>query len=97
MNEEQRLERLRALYELQRTSGEETGAIDAELIFDLLGGLRAHRAQLAKTITLEILPDPGQLPERAGPREFFRVAGDPALYIGNGPARPLTKLEPTSL
>lgn len=43
VNEEGRLEELREQYEAEKATGESTGAIDAELIFDILLGFRSLR------------------------------------------------------
>lgn len=46
INEETVLARLRAQYEAEKVSGEPTGAINAELIFDLLDATRKSRRRL---------------------------------------------------
>jgi hypothetical protein len=45
-------------------------------------------------LTLNVVATPAGLPASANPRQWFRVQGDPAVYIGNGAGQPLTKLVP---
>jgi hypothetical protein len=46
------------------------------------------------TITLTAVATFADLPVDATSRQWFRVVGDPAVYIGNGVGLPLTKLVP---
>jgi predicted component of type VI protein secretion system len=46
------------------------------------------------TITITAVATLADLPAEASSRRWFRVVGDPAVYIGNGVGQPLTKLVP---
>jgi hypothetical protein len=53
-------------------------------------------------VRLDVVANVGDLPANAGPRQFFRVATGTvadrtALYVGNGPNLPLSKLVPVAL
>ena len=43
-------------------------------------------------IRLQVVADITDLPVNASPLQWFRVQGDPAIYIGNGPTLPLRKV-----
>lgn len=47
--------------------------------------------------TITIVATVGDLPASAGPREWFRVVGDPFIYVGNGQGAPLRKIPTQAL
>jgi hypothetical protein len=54
-------------------------------------------AAAAKMLNLTVVPSVAGLPASASARQWFRVAGDPAVYVGNGAGQPLTKLVPVAI
>lgn len=56
--------------------------------------LDALEATAATVLTVTVVANLGALPATANVRRWYRVAGDPAVYIGNGAGQPLTKLVP---
>lgn len=100
VDEQSRLDRLRQQYEAEQASGEVTGAIDAELIFDLLNAIRDFRARLValeQQVNRAAIVD--QLPANAPFGTLIRLRGDAtgALYQGNGQNQPLSKLLPVAI
>lgn len=57
----------------------------------------AIETALPKAVTITVLANPAGLPAAATPRQWFRVQGDPGVYVGNGAGQPLTKLIPVAL
>jgi hypothetical protein len=55
---------------------------------------RLGTLETTPVFSMNVVASAGALPAAAGVRQWFRVAGDPAVYVGNGPGRPLTKLTP---
>lgn len=91
IDEDTRLARLRAVYEAQKASGEETGAIDAELLHDAIVWVRSLRDRVSALEQggAEVVP---ALPAAAPAGHFLVMAGDTNLYIGAGANRPLRKI-----
>jgi hypothetical protein len=48
-------------------------------------------------VTATVVGSVSALPESASPTSWFRVAGDPAVYVGNGQGQPLRKLQTVAL
>lgn len=46
----------------------------------------------AGTLRLELVANVAGLPQAAQPLQWYRVAGDPAVYVGNGAGKPLRKI-----
>ena len=44
---------------------------------------------IADRVRIEVVTE---LPASAGINRMFRMAGDPAIYVGNGPGNPLRKI-----
>lgn len=61
---------------------EEGVALDARL--DTIEDVQAIR--------LTVVANPAALPASAGVLQWYRVTGDPAVYVGNGAGQPLRKL-----
>lgn len=53
---------------------------------------RLETIEGAQVIRLTVLPNLAALPASAGVLQWFRVTGDPAVYVGNGAGVPLRKL-----
>lgn len=65
-------------------------------------GERVRALEQAPTVTLELVATIGALPAEAGPRELFRVtsgtlADRSAIFVGNGPGRPLRRVPTAEL
>jgi hypothetical protein len=100
IDEDDRIIRLRALYEETKASGEQAGAVDAELIHDIIVWIREVRSRLSNLEAQQnraALVD--ALPTNAPLGALIRLRGDAtgALYLGNGPTQPLSKLVPTAV
>lgn len=81
------------------TTGE-TGLLLRQVrrLHEHLARLRSAVADaLAEKVNMNVVATAEELPVSAPPREWYRVQGDPAIYVGNGSARPLTKLTPSAL
>lgn len=93
IDEDARLQRLQQVFEEQKASGEQTGAVDAELLHDIIVWIRALRAQAADALDRAGRADVVQvLPASAPAGQFLVKAGDPNLYIGAGMQSPLRKI-----
>jgi hypothetical protein len=74
----------------------QVGVIDDRLDV-LVGRADALEVAAAKTLTLTVVATVAGLPASASARQWFRVAGDQAVYVGNGAGQPLTKLVPVAV
>jgi hypothetical protein len=50
--------------------------------------------QAVPVVTVTVVADLASLPATSPPTRFYRVQGDPNLYIGNGPGNPLGRMVP---
>lgn len=88
---------IRVLRLVRSAFGKLDERLDAGEAFALAVDSRLDTLEQAPVLQLNVVATIGDLPAAAGPRQWFRVQGDPAVYVGNGAGRPLTKLTPGSI
>ena len=71
--------------ELEELAEQNEARIGPALLAEIIRRVR-------QTPTVRQLATPAGLPVEAGPREWFRVQGDPNLYVGNGTGQPLRRI-----